>query len=130
MDFSRYVGLPWTSGGRSFDGIDCWGLVWLFYRHEKSIEIPDYSEAYDDATDRERISGLMTSGVVSWVEVPAMHGAVALMRRGRAPSHVGIVAPGRKLLHIESTTGLSCIAPITADIERRTIGHFLLRSEL
>lgn len=38
----RYVGIPHKVGGASFEETDCWGLVWLFYKHEFGIELPRY----------------------------------------------------------------------------------------
>ena len=36
---AKYSGIPWKSGGRDRDGIDCAGLVALFLREEFGIEI-------------------------------------------------------------------------------------------
>lgn len=124
MQFDSYVGLPFASGGRCFDGVDCWGLVWLFFAHERGVRLRSYAEAYEDASDYQRTSSLISGGLDDWQEADPKPGTVALILRGRKPSHVGIVAPGRRLLHIEHSDGLSCIAPITASMRRRIVGYY------
>jgi len=43
-NFSKYLGIPYKNNGRSFDGVDCFGLVSLVFAIEKKITLPDYSE--------------------------------------------------------------------------------------
>lgn len=50
-DFSKYIDLPFIPNGRSFNGIDCYGLVWLMYKEELGIVLPDFNEIiYDPET--------------------------------------------------------------------------------
>lgn len=37
----KYLGIPYRLGGRGFDGADCIGLIWLYYRTEHGITLPD-----------------------------------------------------------------------------------------
>lgn len=39
MNLGRYIGIPFKHMGRGFDGCDCIGLVYLWYKHENGIEI-------------------------------------------------------------------------------------------
>ena len=39
-DLNKYIGIPWKLNGRNFKGIDCIGLVWLYFK-ELGIKIPD-----------------------------------------------------------------------------------------
>jgi len=39
-DLNKYIGIPWKLNGRDFKGIDCIGLVWLYFK-ELGIKIPD-----------------------------------------------------------------------------------------
>jgi len=38
---TQYVGLPHEIGGRSRAGLDCWGLVHLFFREQYGIKLPE-----------------------------------------------------------------------------------------
>ena len=44
MNFEKYINLPYKHKGRDFSGIDCWGLVYLVYKEEKNILIPNFTE--------------------------------------------------------------------------------------
>lgn len=41
MNFEKYIDIPYKHLGRYFDGADCWGLVWLIYKEEKNIILPN-----------------------------------------------------------------------------------------
>lgn len=38
----KYVGIPWKHLGRTWEGIDCYGLAQLIYKEELGITLPDY----------------------------------------------------------------------------------------
>jgi len=44
FNFEKYIGIPFVEYGRSFKGVDCYGLVWLAFKEELGIELPDYDE--------------------------------------------------------------------------------------
>lgn len=39
---AKYVGLPYAAGARGPDRFDCWGLVWLVYREQFGIHLPEF----------------------------------------------------------------------------------------
>lgn len=46
----RVIGVPWANRACSFEKVDCWGLVVLYYRHVLGIELhqtPDYEAGAD-----------------------------------------------------------------------------------
>lgn len=60
IDLRPFQRIPFVDKGRSFEGVDCWGLVWLIYRELWGVELPDYLDAYDTFKDHERIAEVFT----------------------------------------------------------------------
>lgn len=100
-----YVGLPWKFAGRSRDGVDCWGLLWLVYRDVLRLPIASYAQETTDAPEREQIATLMAGELVKspWTDIPFGQEQtfdMSVFKRAGIDSHVGVViAPGR-MLHI------------------------------
>ena len=42
----KYMRIPFKDHGRDFTGCDCGGLVWLLFKNELGIELPDWREFY------------------------------------------------------------------------------------
>lgn len=40
-NFDKYINIPYLDKGRSLNGVDCWGIIWLIYKEEKNIILPD-----------------------------------------------------------------------------------------
>jgi cell wall-associated NlpC family hydrolase len=103
MNLSAYVGLPWSDGGRSHDGYDCWGLVRLVLAERLGIELPSYSGAYVTAADREAVSTLIKGGMSDWRPVSAGWERpldAVLMTEAGIPRHIGIVSSPGYVLHM------------------------------
>lgn len=44
MNYTRYLGISYKEGGRSFEAVDCYGVVYLIYRDALGIQLPDFQE--------------------------------------------------------------------------------------
>lgn len=105
-NLQRYIGLPFEIGGRTFDGVDCWGLVRLFYQHDLGIELPSYSD-YEDLNQHTKVelSNLITNEKETrWQDVATdVHylefGDVLVFRVKGLPVHVGVYLSENKFLH-------------------------------
>lgn len=99
----RFIGLPYLDLGRDRDGADCWGLACIIFREELGISLPDYL-GYASTDERGEIAALVAGATASplWVPVSgqAMAFDVALFRRGRMTSHVGIVVSHGLMIHM------------------------------
>jgi cell wall-associated NlpC family hydrolase len=126
----RLVGVPYVEHGRDYEGSDCWGLVYLFYRDILQAPIPSYSaEMHERGMTCRAFAPLIASEVEAhWQEVAEpSHGAVALMRNGRHPTHVGVMLDKRRLLHTEGP-GPSCIERIDGmRLRSRLAGFYRLK---
>jgi len=99
---SRVIGIPWSDRACSFDKTDCWGLIVLYYRHVKGIElhhVDGYESGADFVTCHDDVS-------THWQETeqPVTDCMITFYHAGK-PVHVGIlIAPG-KVLHSRGESG-------------------------
>lgn len=99
MNYNKYIGLPYASNGRDESGIDCWGLVRLFYKQEYNIELPSYTEEYSGAYDT-RILDMMDLYKHNWAQVQTPEvGSVIVFNILGEPFHVGIYIGEDKFIH-------------------------------
>lgn len=98
-----YVGTPFDAHGRVRMGCDCYGLICVVYREELNITLPDYL-GYSSVDEHAEIAALIADGKSSPVWFPATGNAVAfdiaVFRRGRLDTHVGIVVRHGLMLHM------------------------------
>lgn len=92
IDYGDFVGLPWVLGGEDASGVDCWGLVILFYREALGIEVPATGSA----------------NAFSEVQDPQPHDVA--MFETRLMIHAGVILPNEQLLHVQEGH-LSKISP-------------------
>ena len=98
---TRTIGVPWANRACSFEQVDCWGLVVLYYRHVLGIELhqtPDYEAGEDFFT-------CYQSDVVFWRQVDKpVDGGIFVGYRGTQPAHVGLLL-NRQALHSRGENG-------------------------
>jgi cell wall-associated NlpC family hydrolase len=101
---NNYVGIPFAERGRTHEGTDCWGLIWLAMRDEFAIDVPSYDDAYFSTLDGETIKGIMEREAVSWHDVPLgteETGDVISFAINGKFRHVGLVVKRGLMLHCE-----------------------------
>jgi hypothetical protein len=99
MNYNKYIGLPYKDNGRDIDGIDCWGLVRLYYKEELGIDLPSYVDEYNGPYDTS-VTRAISLYKDSWnkTTTPAP-GDVVLFNIYGEPAHVGVYVGNNKFLH-------------------------------
>lgn len=123
----KFVLLPWKAGGRSFDGVDCWGLVYLWYK-ELSIDIPSYDYYAYGRNTASTVRIIAQEKEKNWIEVyEPERNDVILLRVGGLAVHVGIYLGNDKMLHIEEGRE-ACVADLTrSEWKNRILGYYRLQ---
>lgn len=97
----KIIGVPWINRGKSFEGVDCYGLVWLYYKEVLDITLPAY-ECAGEYTNEEFINHWQTGiDTGNWQETqrPERDGIVLTAYRGDRPCHVALVIDSVNVLH-------------------------------
>jgi cell wall-associated NlpC family hydrolase len=101
---SAMVGSPYVANGRSRHGIDCWGMVVLWYDKVLGVTLPDWKRS--DMSRRwvvEMMTGEMKQRM-RWLEEPCDH-AIAVGQRGDTSHHAGIYYKGA-VIHAMTGAGV------------------------
>lgn len=124
VDFNKYVTaeIPYRIEGRDYDGIDCWGLVWLFYKEQMGVIVERYDDPYAIKKDYGIALTLMRVLKREWsrVEDPR-DGDVVLAKDKGHPIHVGVYKHLNKMLNIREGK-----TPIIESLETLEWKHNLL----
>ena len=124
---NRFIGIPQADLGRLREGADCWGLACIIYREELGISLPDYL-GYGSTEEYGEISSLIDGARISplWVPVtgPALAFDIALFRRGRLNSHIGIVVRHGLMIHMADEDGAKLQDYRSGPWHHRFSGHF------
>jgi cell wall-associated NlpC family hydrolase len=88
------IGKPWRNRACTFDAVDCWGLVVLYYRNVLGIELHN-SPGYESGAD---FMTCFESEVVYWQSTEHFKdGDIFIAHYGAQPVHVGLIVDGRAL---------------------------------
>lgn len=95
----RVVGVPWLRWASSWEAMDCYGLVVMYYRHVLGVELGEVPKT-------DIASGF--AGLDGWHECGPEPGVTGFMAwRNGAPEHCGVLMPRGMLLHAQGSPGHS-----------------------
>ena len=99
MNLEKYIGLPYQENGRTWQGVDCWGLARLYYKEELNIDLPDYSSLYTGSWDS-NLSDIIDQQKEGWHKVTSpIKNDLCLFNIYGEPVHIGIYIGENKFLH-------------------------------
>lgn len=102
---NNLIGIPYANKGRDPSvGLDCWGLLREFYREYMGIDLPSYTDDYEDSCDSHSMAGAIDRyAPESWKQVTEpMFGDAVLMRINGFCSHVGVYLQNGQMLHTQA----------------------------
>jgi sulfur carrier protein ThiS len=99
MKYDKYIGLPYKEKGRDITGVDCWGLVCLYYRDELGIELPSYQEEYNSPDDPNVIRAISLYKDSWELTTTPSEGDVVLFNIYGEPRHIGVYLGNNRFIH-------------------------------
>ncbi|WP_392552930.1 hypothetical protein RHO14_03435 [Orbus wheelerorum] len=93
---NKTVGLPWVNRACSFDSVDCWGLVILYYEYVLGVKLADIHGYRDKQCTIE--TEAIPESKRNWRPCNKLDNAVFIAYSYGAPCHVGVVV-GNYALH-------------------------------
>ncbi len=105
--------VPFKEKGRSYDGWDCWGLIYVAYRDIYNINLPELTGEYSSTRRREELQSLITrkKDEVWKLHDPHEPGDVAIVRMMGRACHTGLMLEGWNMLHVQDKVA-AIIEPI------------------
>ena len=105
-DLERFMLIPYRDGGRDWNGVDCYGLVYLWFKEVLGIELFDYK--YDGETAH--TSMILKNMHKDWLEIEkderSANDGVVICNGSDEPNHIGLVQPGGDILHALDGVGV------------------------
>jgi len=119
--FDKYIGIPYKNLGRDFDGIDCYGLVYLIFKNERGIVLPDYTELkYDKKWYKNSCESHITDNISTCATDRGMfvkatkpyreYDCIIFYSGSRIANHIGLYIGNDKFIH--------CLEERTSEIDR------------
>lgn len=103
-DFEKLMlGKPYVDRCCHVDAVDCWGLIVLYYRLCRAINV-HHDDNYDNGG---HFSTCFENEIIFWEEIDCPeHGDMVTAFRGRMPVHVGLVWGRDRILHAREKTAV------------------------
>ena len=99
--YTKYLGIPFKHRGRDFNGVDCYGLLVLYFKTELGIDLPDFWYEVDWSKQGKNIISDNYPDIAKRVDKPQRNDIVLFNIGLGCPvvNHAGIVVdPPNKIL--------------------------------
>lgn len=123
VDFiNSMVGVQYINRGYSLDGCDCFGLVYLYYKHVHGFDI----NLSDEYLNYEDFLTSFTVQLAEWEEVdqPKDGDCCFVCFNGDIPTHCGIMISKNEVLHSQGdpSTNIGQVSVWKLGVLKRVIG--------
>lgn len=109
--------------GRDYNGVDCYGLIYLIYKEQLGIELNPFSGIFTDQSPKTmlQIAEVMNKDRNNWNSPKDIKAFDMLqLRTGRHAFHVGVAIDEKRMIHVEEGIN-AVIERITSPIWKNRI---------
>jgi len=125
LGLNSYIGIPFKELGRDRRGLDCYGLVRLFYAEQFDTVLPILLDNYASTKDSKDVHEVVKCCIPEWSDVKiGSYGDVCLFNLKGLPIHLGLYLGDGKFLHAIRGAD-SCIERLDSKLwEKRFKGFY------
>lgn len=126
----KFIGIPYLHNGKTINGVDCYGLGILLYRHILGIEINDFdsgkktqlsclkiNEEYEKRSSSEWFR-VDDPGFLDLIAIDTVH-----VKNRDIVSHVGFFLSKDMMLHVNEVVRYSCVERLS-QYGHKIIGYY------
>lgn len=96
---SKIVGVSYKNRGHDFDSVDCFGVVYLYFRHVVGV-IPSMTSEYSNGDSFSlSFNSQLSTGEWDMVDNPSGGEVVFMMFNGEIPLHCGVMIDDSNCIH-------------------------------
>lgn len=118
FEYGDLIGCPFRLGARGPDEFDCYGLVMELYRRAGQ-SVPDYRSPEVLA----KVAAIVDEKRELWTPCSPGPGAVMVIRAMGVLSHVAVLLPYDRMIHVWERSHGVCVEPIEP-WKRRIVGYY------
>ena len=97
----QYLGIQYKEFGRDRTGLDCYGLILLFYNEQLNIKLPDFHKDHEDKTFTFSSIKQTCWSLFKRIESPKKYDLAAFTQLGgKLTNHIGIMIDDNSFLHV------------------------------
>lgn len=104
--FEKFIGIPWKEYGMDYSGLDCVGLVYLFYKdylNVKMHQIPYFEFGKPAIAHQDLVIDFLSEENFDETTIPVFGDIVVFGPSHLAGAHVGIWHSHNTILHIRES---------------------------
>ena len=124
----KYAILPYKTAGRDWQGVDCWGLVFLIYLTELGIQLPLYS-LYDTIPKDASVDKMVNRFRDDWIlyDKPFSFSIILFNFLGKC-CHMGVMLDDDRFIHCRQQTNVSIESVSRLIWRNRVEGYYGFRN--
>jgi len=109
-----FIGTKYTVHGRTLEeGLDCYGVIFLYYKEIKKIILPDPFYSGVSSSEKDKVGNMLLKGIpAERIEKPETDCLISIKCGGKL-SHIGLYLGNGMMLHSTHSTGC-----VIQDIQR------------
>lgn len=119
-DYSKLIGIPFKYGGRTYENLDCYGLVVLLYKEFHNIDVP---EVVSPSLLKE-IHDAVSVETQKWERCELHEGAVIVFSIKGYGAHVAYYIGDDRIIHTWEATGGVTIERLGIHWKHRVLGIY------